>query len=110
MPLHNHPKMMVIAYLVQGSIQGKLYSQTSVDMVFLKKEIKLGKKQFACIDGLRTMEYNLHEFEALEDTLILDILFPDYDEERDCSFYKEEEEISKTEWKLTEAYPQLEIG
>lgn len=103
MPIHNHPFMMVIAYLIQGSIKVKLYSPTSTNMIFEKKEIKMNKKQFVCIDGFRTMQYNLHEFEALEDTLILDILFPDYDEERDCSYFREEKEISKTLWKLTEA-------
>ena len=36
--------MMVIAYLIQGSIKVKLYSPTSTNMIFEKKEIKMNKK------------------------------------------------------------------
>lgn len=39
------------------------------------------------IDGNKS--FNLHEFRALEPTFFLDIIFPDYDEDNDCNFYRE---------------------
>jgi hypothetical protein len=39
------------------------------------------------IDGNKS--FNLHEFRALEPTFFLDIIFPDYDEDNNCNFYRE---------------------
>ena len=57
-------------------------------------------KEYAVIDGLRSLEQNLHEFQAEEDTMFLDIIFPDYDEDRDCLFFKEHQHLGGDLYKL----------
>lgn len=45
------------------------------------------------IDGLINTKNNLHEFKAIKPTFFIDILFPDYDKERECIFYDEVAQI-----------------
>jgi hypothetical protein len=91
--LHNHPAMLVVSYVVEGQLQAKLYSPTGSPALYNKETSTLGRDTVSYIDGLRTNHKNLHEFLALEDTYFLDILFPDYDDKRECTFFEEEEAI-----------------
>jgi hypothetical protein len=103
--LHNHPAMLVVSYVVQGCLEAKLYSPTGSPGLYDKETSRLESESLSYIDGLRTTHKNLHEFRALEDTYFIDILFPDYDDKRDCTFFEEEEAVSELVFKLKPTDP-----
>lgn len=86
--------MLVISYLIKGTLQAKIYSPSADPGLFNKETLTIEGGSVSYIDGLRTNSRNLHEFNALEDTFFVDILFPDYDEKRECIFFEEEEVMS----------------
>ena len=103
MQLHNHPDMLVMGYMVEGRIQAELYSPTGNPLEFEKETIEWEAGTTCWIDGLRTNRRNLHQFTALEDSLFVDILFPDYDESgRDCQFYRPAEQLGENLFRLEE--------
>jgi hypothetical protein len=100
MKLHNHPSMLVISHLLRGDISALLYSPTPQPAVFRREALRLRAPDCAFIDGIRHPLRNLHQLTANEDTYFVDILFPDYDENRQCLFLEEEQQLTEHEWKL----------
>jgi hypothetical protein len=92
--------MLVATYIIKGKVQANVYSPTATPFVFNKETLTLEMGSASFIDGLRTNNKNLHELRAIEDTYFLDILFPDYDEKRECSFFEEELQISENSFQL----------
>lgn len=65
MPLHDHPQMMVLTFILEGQVSATLYSPTIHHSIFFKEEITLKSQSFALIDGIRTNERNLHQLYAV---------------------------------------------
>jgi hypothetical protein len=103
--LHNHPAMLVVSYVVQGRLEAKLYSPTHSPGLYNKETSTLGGEAVSYIDGLRTNTRNLHEFRALEDTYFIDILFPDYDDKRECTFFEEQDALPDSTFRLRPTDP-----
>lgn len=110
LPLHDHPEMLVVSKVLSGSLNfvgidffdhriqvelpKKLYGYKPVDDFDMKEIIK-GKlncrKTLKKNDLLYLTPFhcNIHQFEAVENSVILDILIPRYDlERRFCNFYE----------------------
>lgn len=103
--LHNHPAMLVVSYVIQGRLEATLYSPTGSPGLYNKETSRLESESLSYIDGLRTNHKNLHEFRAVEDTYFIDILFPDYDDKRECTFFQEVEAINEFVFKLKPTDP-----
>ncbi|CAG9321022.1 unnamed protein product [Blepharisma stoltei] len=91
-PIHDHPHMIGITYLIFGEISLinrdiiSINSSGIVTTRVLKEEVAVGPQIFY----LTANSGNLHEIHAHEDSLILDIFLPSYSEdERPCTYYKE---------------------
>lgn len=86
MPIHDHPKMFVLGYVLLGEMQAEMYTKLAKETY--RKETKILKKDdFMLIEGEKD---NLHQFTGLSNTVFLDILFPDYDHtNRVCTHYRE---------------------
>lgn len=97
--------MLVICYLIKGKLQAKIYSPTASPGLYNKETLTIEGGGMSYVDGLRTNARNLHEFTALEDTYFVDILFPDYDEKRECVFFEEEEVVNESCAKLRPVEP-----
>jgi quercetin dioxygenase-like cupin family protein len=106
MKLHNHPSMLVITYILHGNLQAEMYTPQGDNMTFSKEKSNLNSGDVAFIDGMRTNDKNLHELTATENTYFIDILFPDYDEAKECLFFELDEEINDTTYKLKETDSQ----
>lgn len=87
--------MLVVSFVVRGRMEAKLYSPTGSPALYNKETSTLEADALSFIDGLRTNHKNLHEFRAIEDTFFIDILFPDYDDRRECTFFEEEETVGQ---------------
>ena len=85
--LHDHPTMEVVNYLLKGKMQSDHFTHIKND-VYSKRTQIFTPGSFGYIDGLKSNHENLHEFYAIEPTYFLDIIFPDYDESRECNFYE----------------------
>lgn len=119
--LHDHPNMLVLSKILHGAVHSR-----SMDLVDRSVQFELPKMLFqeddpvvvgtkleatVAFDGVLKKEdisylnpemKNVHSFKALEDTAILDILIPNYDDEnRFCNFYLEVNEENE-EIKLDE--------
>lgn len=92
MPLHDYPAISGINFILSGSIHHQSYDIVDV--------LNAERGQFAGIqypasdlgenDVITTLPHrqNLHQFEALENTSILQILVPDYNQERRCAYWE----------------------
>lgn len=54
MGLHNHPKMMVLSYIIQGLIKATFYTPQENPKKYTKEEEFLPTGSLTYIDGLRT--------------------------------------------------------
>ena len=98
MPLHDHPDISGINYLLSGDILHQSYDVVDV--------LNADKRQFVGIkykethlkenDVIVTLPHkeNIHEFVANENTSILQILVPDYDQkQRRCSYWEVDNDL-----------------
>ncbi|MBS1889656.1 MAG: hypothetical protein JST59_00055 [Actinobacteria bacterium] len=86
MPIHDHPSMFVMSYVLFGEMFARTYTRMGKD-VFKKESRTLKKNEYMVIEGER---HNLHEMTGVENTLFLDIIFPDYNySSRQCTHYEE---------------------
>ena len=106
MKIHDHPKMEVLNYIIKGKLKADLFTPIKKDK-YLKSTKIMTPGEFGYIDGLKSDDQNLHEFHAIEPTYFIDIIFPDYDENRECSFYQEVEKVND-ETVLLKVLPQTE--
>mmetsp|Transcript_39432 Transcript_39432/g.77575 ORF Transcript_39432/g.77575 Transcript_39432/m.77575 type:complete len:239 (-) Transcript_39432:73-789(-) len=97
-PLHDHPEMTVLSKVLSGSLQVSRFDW--LDQSWSPAELSVGTYREARIsdESLLTPSTdaqvlspglgNIHEFFALEDTVVLDMLLPPYSSTRKCSYYK----------------------
>lgn len=91
--LHNHPKMAVVSKLLQGSVRVDSYTQEGE--VTPEGEVPVGARVSQTMTtssppwSLSVTEKNYHEFTALSNCAIFDIIFPPYHEpDRACTYYE----------------------
>ena len=99
MPLHDHPDISGINYLLSGNVTHHSYD--IVDVLNMDKKqfigIKYPESNYKQDEAIITLpnKENLHEFTANENTAILQILLPDFDhKQRICSYWKVENNLS----------------
>lgn len=93
MPLHDHPQMAVLTRVVTGKLrirQADLHEST--DSGYLFHEVRSGEVAAPVTFMLTPSSANLHEFEALEDTILLDVIMPNYSELRQVTYYQQTDE------------------
>jgi hypothetical protein len=112
-PLHNHPHMTVCSKLLIGSMHLRSFTPQQSSWSFFTNEKTAASLDF---DGIKSSsddpwlltpnKDNVHEFSAITDCVILDILLPPYGEpHRPCIFYKasSQSQISGEDtWQLRE--------
>jgi hypothetical protein len=95
-PLHNHPHMTVCSKLLTGRMHLRSFTPQQASWSFFTNENTAASLDF---DGIKSSsddpwlltpnKDNVHEFAAITDCVILDILLPPYEEpHRPCIFYK----------------------
>ena len=92
MKLHDHPTMKVITYILEGSMEARIFNKEKTDngeTVFRKTVKYFERNQIALIEGEKD---NFHEFVGGDDSCkFLDIIFPDYDDvHRKLTYYNYE--------------------
>jgi cysteamine dioxygenase len=97
--LHDHPKMAVVSKLLQGSVRVDSYAQDGA--VTPEGEVPVSPKVTQTMTpasapwSLSVTDRNYHEFTALSNCAIFDIIFPPYHEpERVCTYYEVHESPS----------------
>jgi len=105
-PLHDHPDMSVLSKLLFGSLRVTWFDMPAAEQ---RKQPILGfgrrrPRRIACdppqmrvVDAssgtlmLDAVRGNVHQFEAIEDTAVFDVLLPPYNdfEGRSCHYYKQ---------------------
>lgn len=103
LPLHDHPNMVVISKVLQGSLRIKSYDWAEQPKVTVKNDNTTslyGAVRPHVNDVFRaptpatilypTFGGNIHELEAVEDTILVDILLPPYStvSGRPCNYYR----------------------
>lgn len=111
-PLHDHPEMIAMSYLLKGTIHCR-----NADIISVKRtHIEAREVRNEVINGpslltLTPEAGNLHSLTAREDCILLDVFLPNYSDSRDCTFFKESfrencnlhlEEISAAEMNFRE--------
>lgn len=99
MPLHDHPDISGINYLLKGSVDAQSYD--IIDVINVDKQefigIKYPPKKYKENEAIITLpnKDNIHEFTATENTAILQILLPEFDhKQRICSYWKVMDNLS----------------
>lgn len=82
--------MHVITYILQGSMEAKLFNRLRVGEGLFVRETKMLRKGDIAITEAK--KDNFHEFFGKEEKCsFLDIIFPDYNEtDRVCTYYNTE--------------------
>lgn len=91
-PIHDHPHMIGITFLLTGRISYRNFDKISTDDfgVITTITTRQGDAIGPQILALTANKGNLHEIRAHENSIILDIFLPSYSEdERPCTYYKE---------------------
>jgi hypothetical protein len=90
--LHDHPQMAVVSKLLYGSVQVDSYNQDG-DTTSLG--IPVGPRITEAVThdhgpwSLSVSDKNFHEFTALSNCAIFDVIFPPYcDPKRSCTYYE----------------------
>ena len=91
MPLHDHPEMAVLTRVVMGRLRLRLADLQEEDGQGHYKfhEVRAGEVAAPDTFMLTPSSGNLHEFEALEDTVLLDVIMPNYSALRDVTYYEQ---------------------
>ena len=95
LPLHDHPGMMVMSSIISGKLHVREFTVTSEDDHISDIKSLNAKLSSDCVKETRDSWYlsacenNIHEFTALENTAVFDVLLPPYEEpQRPCTYYK----------------------
>lgn len=91
MPLHDHPEMAVLTRVVMGRLRLRLADMRGDDGqgCYKFQEVRAGEVAAPHTITLTPSSGNLHEFEALEDTVMLDVIMPNYSVLRDVTYYEQ---------------------
>jgi len=85
-PIHDHPDMTGINFVLHGSIEYTSYTVTKPDEAVLCNRVVTTPDMRAILTHKK--EGNLHTLLAFEDSSVFQVLTPSYnDEHRACSFY-----------------------
>lgn len=124
-PLHDHPGMSVVSRVLYGDLHVSSFdweeSDSTTDQLKKRKRSeKLAKR--VCDSVLRAHDAplvlkprsggNIHQFTALTDSAVLDVLSPPYstDESRDCTYYRVVKNVEDGRAVLEEYEPPLEFS
>ena len=90
-PLHDHPGMVVLSVVLKGRLRFKLADLVSREKenVFAYRQGETGEITAPGVLALTPAMGNLHQFVAMEDTLMLDVFMPYYSKVRDVSYFIE---------------------
>jgi hypothetical protein len=95
--LHDHPSMMVLSKVVSGKLSMKSYTKVIDESVSSSSCYQPWELVERCVKSpaddawfLSPVVGNIHEFTAVEPTVILDVLMPPYDANkgRVCTYYE----------------------
>ena len=91
LPLHDHPEMAVITSVVKGRMKFKLADlvERESDQLYTYREKDIGEMTAPGVLALTPAMCNLHQFLAMEDTVMLDIFIPNYSQVRDITYFLE---------------------
>lgn len=91
-PLHDHPDMIGIARLFNGRVRYRnLDIVSSTGGLSEAKVIAQGVATGPNLLLLTPNKGNIHEIEALEDSVMLDLFLPNYGKSRICTYFEEVE-------------------
>lgn len=90
-PIHDHPQMLGITFVLSGRIQYRNFDIVSREETFFNLAVSMeGQAKGQEILYLTGKKGNLHQIQALENSVILDVFIPSYSEvERPCTYYRE---------------------
>ena len=90
-PMHDHPQMTALTRVLRGKLRYKLADMQGKEDtdVYRIREVRSGEVAAPDTFTLTPESGNLHQFEALESTVILDIFIPNYSELRDVTYFEE---------------------
>lgn len=91
MPLHDHPEMAVLTRVVMGRLRIRVADLQGKNEQGQHRfhEVRAGEVVAPDTFMLTPSSGNLHEFEALEDTVLLDVIMPNYSALRDVTYYEQ---------------------
>lgn len=91
LPLHDHPEMAAITRVMHGYLRFKLADMVSQDApnLFTYRYRRTGELRAPGLLSLTPKLCNLHQFLAMENTLLLDIFIPNYSLVRDVTYFLE---------------------
>lgn len=91
-PLHDHPDMIGIARLFNGRVRYRnLDIVSSTGGLSEAKLTAQGEASGPNLLLLTPNKGNIHEIEALEDSIMLDLFLPNYGKSRICTYFEEVE-------------------
>lgn len=89
-PLHDHPEMIALSYLLRGTIHCRNLDILSVKRTHIEaREVRNEVVNGPCLLTLTPECGNLHSLTAREDCILLDVFLPNYNDFRDCTFFNE---------------------
>lgn len=91
LPLHDHPEMAVITRVIQGRLKFKLADlvHRENDRLFTYRCKDIGELSAPGTLALTPAMCNLHQFLAMENTIMLDVFIPNYSHIRDVTYFLE---------------------
>ena len=89
-PLHDHPDMIGMTRLFQGRIAYRSMDILSCSLdVSTAQVLTSGEVQDSALLWLTPNRGNIHEIEALQDSVLLDLFLPNYSASRVCTYFQE---------------------
>ena len=91
LPLHDHPGMIAITQVMRGCLRFKLadlVSQQDANL-YTYHSVRLGELRAPGHLSLTPALSNLHQFLAMEHTILLDVFIPNYSPVRDVTYFLE---------------------
>ena len=105
MQAHNHPDMFVLGHLMSGKTKIRQYTHVRQNLYSKTEEI-MNKHDITIVDSKQN---NIHQFEAIENSVLFDILFPDYDDERPGELFKEVRKVNDLYQLEVDENPDVEL-
>ena len=96
-PLHDHPDMIGLSRLIYGTLTHRSLdimscSSASTEARLASEGVTAAPSSFFLTPNMG----NLHEVEAVEDAVLLDLFLPNYSKARVCSYFEEVEKRGST--------------
>jgi hypothetical protein len=89
-PLHDHPDMIGMTRLFQGRLAYRCMDILSCSAGISEAKVQsAGEVQDSGLLWLTPNRGNIHEIEALQDSVLLDLFLPNYSSSRVCTYFQE---------------------